>query len=93
MTYEEGIKLVNYCINELKTIFLISQNNFIIKCVDKVKIIWLLFYLFVFLNRKEFEKLNLKNIYNNTTKQHSVYIHDFKKTQFLKIFYKEFYFL
>jgi len=35
MTYEEGLDLVQQCIKELKTRFLISQNNFIIKCVDK----------------------------------------------------------
>jgi len=35
MTYEEGLELVQYCIHELKTRFLISQNNFVIKCVDK----------------------------------------------------------
>jgi 20S proteasome alpha/beta subunit len=34
-TEAEAIQLVQHCINEVQTRFLISQTNFIIKAVDK----------------------------------------------------------
>lgn len=35
MTEEEAVSVVEHCINELKTRFLLNQTNFIIKVVDK----------------------------------------------------------
>mmetsp|Transcript_28126 Transcript_28126/g.64368 ORF Transcript_28126/g.64368 Transcript_28126/m.64368 type:complete len:160 (-) Transcript_28126:80-559(-) len=35
LTQEEGVKIVEKCINELQTRFLVAQPNFIIKVVDE----------------------------------------------------------
>jgi len=35
MTLEQGLAIVRMCLHELKTRFMISQPNFVIKCVDK----------------------------------------------------------
>ena len=37
LSYEEGLEIVQYAIKVMKTRFLMSQNNFIVKVVDKVK--------------------------------------------------------
>jgi len=38
MTLEEGLQAVKSCINELKTRFLVAQNNFIAKVVTEVSV-------------------------------------------------------
>ena len=35
LTLDEGIQIIKCCIKELQTRFLMSQNNFTIKCVTK----------------------------------------------------------
>jgi hypothetical protein len=36
MEFEAAKTAVRYCIQELRTRFMISQDNFVVKCVDKV---------------------------------------------------------